>query len=834
MTRIEASFGRGVSRIAVVVLWMGALHGGEIPKDVEWAGTGSYRILIEVSPVPLAERGRDQLPTELQIDFVSELKRLGQTALPDLGSLQVIRFDPSSGRPLAFGDYAYARSPHDRPFRWYDASVPYDFPEFFGSINQTDGEIRMKNRTRGGYFYNLVGNWRQGRLAWVHDQQGDQPSYYAVYFDLLPKSQAPSQSPAAGWLGDGTPRREPLGKTTTGASHVCIDVDDWDGDGLLDLVFGEDYGHFFWFPNTGTRKAPRFPGYQLIVDAAGVPPDTGFALVPLVIDWDGDGKKDVLAGSHWNRVVFFRNEGTNRDRKLVYKGFVEVDGKPLALPFSPLVAGSSDIFKEDYYPVLASADWDGDGDVDLLAGGYVTGRIYFYENVGRNPDGTPRLRLVGPLEADGKPLNVGEWCASPCVADFDGDGDLDLVSGRFKWKVPEPETFLRYYENVGTKQKAELRERRFPKQGTFPNHNLAVPRAADWDADGDLDLIVSAAGDIYLFENVGTPTKPLFEAHDRPLTNAWGNAALPGTGAYISTQFLDWNRDGRLDVVSNYAAYLDQGKGNPGVYSDKVDVLPPGVRIAHPSNTGDDWFWPRLYDLDQDGRLDVLFGDWGGNVWFHRNLSTPGRPHFDLDGYKLKTLDGNDIKVGPIGKDPKKDFTALQGARTVFSAADFNQDGLLDLAVSDEYGVVRYYQNAGTKEYPVFSPGVVAAETGSRGMVDAVDWNQDGLMDLLVGIASGPVRVFLNNGKPDQPAFAAGVDLQIPPIIEPRAIAVDLNQDGDEDLFIPSTLGSCFLERSFIEHGYAPARMMKFEKKGVRNGQTGRGKGSAARRDHQN
>ncbi|MFB3904608.1 MAG: FG-GAP repeat domain-containing protein [Acidobacteriota bacterium] len=824
MVGFEACWKRWSAQLATVALCAGLLNAAALPARVEWVGTGGWRMLVEVAPVDLAGRGHDQLPTEIEIDFLSELKKLGETRLPDLASLQVMKVEPLCGDPLPFKDFAYGRSPHDRPFRWYDASVPYEFPEFMGSINHTAGEIRMRNRTRGGHFYNVVGDWRQGRLAWVHDQQGNQPSYYAIYFSLLPQGQSPSESAPAGWVGDGTPRREPRGKTTTGASHVCIDIDDWNGDGLLDLVFGEDYGHFFWFPNAGTRKSPRFPGYQLIVDAAGIPPDTGFAFVPLIIDWDGDGKKDVLAGSHWNRVVFFRNEGTNRARKLVYKGFVEVEGKPMALPFSPLVVGSEDIFKEDYYPVLASADWDGDGDGDLLAGGYVTGRIYFYENVGRNPNGVPRLRLAGPLEADGKPLNVGEWCASPCAADFDGDGDLDLVSGRFKWKVPDPEHYLRYYENVGTKRQAVLKERPFPKQGTFPAHNLAVPRAADWDSDGDLDLAVAAAGNIYLYRNLGDRRRPLFEAHDRPLSSTWGNVELPGTGAYISTQFIDWNRDGRLDVVSNYEAYLDQGKGNPGVYGEKVDVLPPGVRIAHPSNTGDDWFWPRLYDLDGDGRLDVLFGDWGGHVWFHRNLSTSGERRFDLDGFKLKTVDGNEIKVGPIGKDPKKDFAALQGARTVFTAADFNQDGMLDLAVSDEHGEVRYYENAGPEDNPLFCRGVVVARTGSRGMVDAVDWNRDGLIDLLVGIASSPVRLFLNQGTRHEPAFDKGIDLQLPPIIEPRAITVDLNQDGDEDLFIPSTLGSCFLERSFIEHGYAPARVVRIEKRGAspRNHQKGK------------
>jgi hypothetical protein len=332
-------------------------------------------------------------------------------------------------------------------------------------------------------------------------------------------------------------------------------------------------------------------------------------------------------------------------------------------------------------------------------------------------------------------------------------------------------------------------------------------------------LIVSAAGNIYLYENIGSRTTPLFKAHARPLANAWGNAELPGTGAYISTQFIDWNGNGRLDVVSNYAVYLDLGKGNPGAYSGKVDVLPPGVRIAHPSQTGDDWFWPRLYDLDQDGKLDVLFGDWSGHIWFHRNLSTAEENRFDVQGYKLKTVDGKEIKVGPIGKDPQKDFTALQGARTVFTVADFNGDGLLDLVVGDAFGIIRYYANVGARHNPVFALPEIVDDTKSRGMVDAVDWNNDGQMDVIVGTSTGLVRVFLNTGTVNA-RFSRSLDLEIPPIIQPRVIIVDLNGDGDQDLFIPGTLGSSFLERSFLEHGYAPAEITKLEQRPIRAGES--------------
>jgi hypothetical protein len=458
-------------------------------------------------------------------------------------------------------------------------------------------------------------------------------------------------------------------------------------------------------------------------------------------------------------------------------------------------------------------DWNGDGNVDLLAGGYVTGRIYYYENVGRDPDGLPILKYRGPLEADGKPINVGDWCAAPCVADFDGDGDLDLITGRYTWGGQDPNRSLRYYENIGTRTNPILTERPFPREGSFPSLNLSVPRAADINGDGLLDLVVSCGPNIYIFENVGTTTAPKFRMTDKPLSSRWNRADLPGTGAYYGSQFIDWNHDGKQDVVTNFTVKLNSGKGNPGVYDRTVNVLPPGATIAHPSGVGDDWFWARQYDLDGDGKLDVLFGDWGGHVWFHRNLSEGTEVKFDLEGVMLKTIDGKPIKVGPIGLDPKTSFIALQGARTVFTAADFAGTGRLDLVVSDTYGIVRYYQNLGPRSNPVFALPVVIADTKDRGMVDAVDWNNDGRMDVIVGTSDGRVMVFLNTTPTGAPKFSEPVMLDLPPIIEPRVIIADIDGDGQQDFFIPGTQGSCRLGRTFLKYGYAKSALLRVEKK---------------------
>jgi hypothetical protein len=786
-----------------------ALEATSAADKVVWSGDGQFRLLVRIEASEPANRATDELPAELKTDFAAELDKLGVEALPDIASLQVMQYDPETGQPQSYTNYAYARGPNDRPFRWYDAAIPYEFPDFNDTLTRTKNKIVRRNRTRAGYFYNVLGDWREGRLAWTHTQTGDADTHYAVYFDLLPAGEKPVSMPPRGWLGDGLPRCDKVGTSSTGADHSRLELDDWNGDGLVDLIVGESYGHVLWWPNLGTKEQPKFSYSKFVVNADGLPLDSGMSAAPKVVDWDGDGVKDLLVGAHWNRILFYQNTGTDSDRKLVYRGPVLVDEQPLELPLRPLTRGREDIFKRDYYPILETVDWDDDGDLDLLAGGYITGLIFFYENTGRSADQTPRLVLRGPIEADGdgKLLNVGHWCAAPCVADFDGDGDLDLMSGNYPMYLQPGEEslheddFLQYFENVGTRQQPRFESRPFPGEGPWPHSRLATPRTVDFDNDGDLDLVVSSSRNIYMFTNEGSKTEPKFMTHTKHLPSSWGLASIS------ANQFRDWDGDGRLDLIRAYTVRLNSGAGNPFRWTKTVSVLPRVQHIEHPSGIGDDWFWPRLDDFDQDGKIDVLFGDWHGHVWLHRNLSTADQQQFDLKGFRLNLTSGDPIKVGPIEQDPSKNFSALQGARTVFTVADFDRDGARDLVIGDTFGKVRYFRNAtpDNAAEPAFTDPVEIGDLGIRGLVDSADWNSDGWPDVIASAANGKVRVYLNEGDDTEQRFAEGFDPGLPPIIQPRVIVSDINGDGDEDLFLPSTQGSCFVERSFLKSGYARA-----------------------------
>jgi hypothetical protein len=339
---------------------------------------------------------------------------------------------------------------------------------------------------------------------------------------------------------------------------------------------------------------------------------------------------------------------------------------------------------------------------------------------------------------------------------------------------------------------------------------LVTPRAWNWDDDGDLDLVVSARENIFLFQNTGTSKRPEFQVHDQPLTVPWGLTRV------AVDQFRDWDGDGRLDLIRGYSVRLNAGVGNPFRWQESTSILPRGEYIEHPSGIGDDWFWPYLDDFDNDGLVDVLFGDWYGHVWLHRNLSNVGRRAFDIEGVRLKTAAGRLIKVGPIGKDPSKDFDALQGARTVITAADFDRDGRRDLVVGDTYGKLRYYRQQdkpGEDGVPLFAMPLEFGDLGIRCLVDATDWNRDGFPDVIAGAANGRVRVFLNQAAEQKTGFAEGFDPGLPPIIQPRTLVADLNGDGDEDLFVRGTQGACFVERSFLEHGYAKAEVIAVQRR---------------------
>jgi hypothetical protein len=162
---------------------------------------------------------------------------------------------------------------------------------------------------------------------------------------------------------DGTPREprfvsagdDPAADLPRG-SHSTPALGDLDGDGDFDLVVGESSGEINFFRNTGTSESPRF---ELVTEQLGGL-DVGRRSAPALVDVDGDGDLDLLAGSEDGGLAFFPNRGTPLE-----PSFGEEDELDVPLP----AYGT---------PVLV--DLDGDGDLDLVSGG-LGGGVVFFRNI---------------------------------------------------------------------------------------------------------------------------------------------------------------------------------------------------------------------------------------------------------------------------------------------------------------------------------------------------------------------------------------------------------------------------------------------------------------------
>jgi hypothetical protein len=142
---------------------------------------------------------------------------------------------------------------------------------------------------------------------------------------------------------------------------------DWDNDGDLDLLVGGFDGIIHVFLNEGTRKTPQFDGTNFKVQADGNELKVPGHAAPVVVDWDGDGRWDIVCGCEAGSVYFFRNIGT--------------PAAPMFAAPVTLVEGHQGTGFDEFREIgqeaipgirsqIAAVDYDRDGHVDLLLGDF--------------------------------------------------------------------------------------------------------------------------------------------------------------------------------------------------------------------------------------------------------------------------------------------------------------------------------------------------------------------------------------------------------------------------------------------------------------------------------
>jgi hypothetical protein len=204
--------------------------------------------------------------------------------------------------------------------------------------------------------------------------------------------------------------------TASGCLGIFPRVVYWDADARKDLLAGEAQGKVRLFTNTGLDSAPVFDaGVYLQVGPPGGKADiaVGARATPTTVDWNGDGKKDLVVGAMDGKVRVYVNEGTDSGPDFRTVQYAQDNGVDLVVP-----TGRSS-------PCLL--DLDDDGNKDLLTGN-TAGQLLFYHNVGT--DQAPAFSGYVYVPSAGIPIDLaGDARSRPFVCDWAGDPDPDVLIG---------------------------------------------------------------------------------------------------------------------------------------------------------------------------------------------------------------------------------------------------------------------------------------------------------------------------------------------------------------------------------------------------------------------
>ena len=661
------------------------------------------------------------------------------------------------------------------------------------------------------------------------------------------------------------------GSATDADGSIVLYEWDFDGDKTFDysstssasVTHSYDAGGVFSATLRVTDNDGLIDVYSVVISVSGPPvslpgayPLTGSAPLdvtffsdgtdldggPEYYDWDfdGDGTYDRRLIASMNTNYTYTEPGTYQAAlkvvdndglegvatvEIVVTGGDEPsDGSPIisvsatpsngGAPLDVVLSGSAELSDTASASALFEWDFDSDG-------------IFDWSET-REP-----VQLITQL------IDVGSY-ASPFFADFDADGDLDVIIGNSSGQ-------LSYFINSGTAQIAE-----FTLVGIIEDNNqtvidvssYAAPYAYDIDQDSDLDLLVgNSAGRITVIENIGSAQTPIWQ-NNGLLTLSSGSVVDIGSYAtpivYTIDSDADWdllvgNSAGQFTVLENTGTLAAPVWESQGLLADA-----DGVTLDVGS-----YATPFLVDHDNDGDLDLYSGESGGRLVLIENQGDNSAPSYINQSY-MADEQSNQIDIGSYsvprvvntsGANPDLWLGNSSGQLGLYTSSintplnwvlstlafnqidvgsyaapalvDYDGDADRDLLIGNSAGNIRLVRNLGDDNNPIWRQGALLNDSndalidiGSYAAPALFDLDNDGDQDMVVGNSSGQLAYFNNTGSVSAPQWQL-----VGPLVNPAGATIDIGSyahplfydvdaDGDVDLYVGDSIGRIW----FIEN----------------------------------
>ena len=455
---------------------------------------------------------------------------------------------------------------------------------------------------------------------------------------------------------------------------------DWNEDGTLDCFVNDRDGYLqYWegLPAVVPDSGIMIPQFELITKSfQNINVGTWYAFH----DFDDDGDEDLLSHTfETDNVSYWSNE--NGEFGLVSNELLDINNEP--------VYGGQIV-------IPALADIDEDGNMDYFIGD-ISGRLAYYKGYGLS-EGLPQFELITSSFEDIQIVWTPDRHGANAIEffDLDNDNDLDLIWGDFY----QPGLF--YLENYGTSTNPDFEESLkvtdFPQGTDFESTGHNIARVADFDNDGDGDLVVGVLSgaygteyldNLYYFQNNGSPenwnyemitsrlmpgldfisgSKPavssicnwgilrIWIGNDfNPENTAWSGGLYSLDADYNSEDYLNLNFESVFQIGSNLSPSIMNdpissnnfptnknlfiGEFNGTIFkadeqidlSDNCNIIESGPNFLNIDLSGR--ATPTFGDIDQDGDKDLAVGDKDGVIHIYWNQGNADSAVFDSISY---------------------------------------------------------------------------------------------------------------------------------------------------------------------------------------------------------